>query len=145
MPRIASRREFLLQAAVTAVAASGCGTIFYPERRGQPAGLLDWKVVALDTLGLLFFFIPGVIAFAVDFNNGTIYLPPEECADDDRETTPELTSIDVPRDQLTLPGIETTVSERTQKQVRLEPGRFETHALNDIREFWPFHRRCSAA
>ena len=29
----------------------------------------------LDAVGLLFFFVPGVIAFAVDFSNGTIYLP----------------------------------------------------------------------
>ena len=53
----------------------GCGTIFYPERRGQRAGHLDVGVVLLDGLGLLFFLIPGVIAFAVDFSNGTIYLP----------------------------------------------------------------------
>ena len=29
----------------------------------------------LDALGLFVWFIPGVIAFAVDFSNGTIYLP----------------------------------------------------------------------
>jgi hypothetical protein len=27
-------------------------------------------------IGLLFFIIPGVVAYAVDFSNGTIYLPP---------------------------------------------------------------------
>ena len=52
-----------------------CGTILYPERRGQKAGRLDVGVVLLDGLGLLFFLIPGVIAFAVDFATGTIYLP----------------------------------------------------------------------
>jgi len=54
---------------------SGCGTLLYPERRGQVAGRLDVGVVILDTLGLLLFIIPGVIAFAVDFGNGCIYLP----------------------------------------------------------------------
>lgn len=54
---------------------AGCGTIMYPERKGQKSGRLDSGVVILDALGLLFFFIPGVIAFAVDFSNGTIYLP----------------------------------------------------------------------
>ena len=54
---------------------TGCGTLLYPERRGQIAGRLDVGVVILDTIGLLFFIIPGVIAFAVDFSNGTIYLP----------------------------------------------------------------------
>jgi len=54
---------------------AGCGTLLYPERRGQIGGRLDVGVVILDAVGLLFFIIPGVIAFAVDFSNGTIYLP----------------------------------------------------------------------
>ncbi len=53
----------------------GCGTILYPERRGQKAGHLDVGVVLLDGIGLLLFLIPGIIAYAVDFSNGTIYLP----------------------------------------------------------------------
>lgn len=52
-----------------------CGTILYPERKGQRDGRLDIGVVLLDGIGLLFFIIPGVIAYAVDFTNGTIYLP----------------------------------------------------------------------
>jgi hypothetical protein len=59
---------FLLQMA-------GCGTILYPERRGQKAGRVDAGVAILDGLGLLVFIIPGVIAFAVDFTTGAIYLP----------------------------------------------------------------------
>jgi hypothetical protein len=54
---------------------TGCGTLLYPERRGQVTGRLDTGVVVLDAIGLLFFIIPGVIAFAVAFGNGTIYLP----------------------------------------------------------------------
>ncbi len=54
----------------------GCGTIIYPERRGQPAGKLDTDIVILDAVGLLIFLVPGVIAFAVDFSTGAIYLPP---------------------------------------------------------------------
>jgi len=58
------------------LAATGCGTLMYPERRGQRhSNQIDWKVVALNGLGLLLFFIPGVIAFAVDFHSGAIYLP----------------------------------------------------------------------
>ena len=53
----------------------GCGTILYPERRGQRGGRIDPGVAILDAVGLLFFIIPGVIAFAVDFGNGAIYLP----------------------------------------------------------------------
>lgn len=53
----------------------GCGTILHPERKGQRGGRIDAGVAVLDGIGLLFFIIPGVIAFAVDFSNGTIYLP----------------------------------------------------------------------
>ena len=52
----------------------GCGTIMYPERKGQKKGQIDTSIAILDGLGLLLFIIPGVIAFAVDFNNGSIYL-----------------------------------------------------------------------
>lgn len=54
---------------------AACGTIMHPERKGQKSGQLDTNIVVLDAIGLLFFLVPGVIAFAVDFNNGTIYLP----------------------------------------------------------------------
>jgi hypothetical protein len=54
---------------------TGCGTILYPERRGQDRGRLDATVIILDGVGLFFFFVPGVIAFAVDFATGAIYLP----------------------------------------------------------------------
>ena len=52
-----------------------CGTIMYPERNGQRPGQIDPLVAVLDGVGLLFFLLPGVIAFAVDFNNHSIYLP----------------------------------------------------------------------
>ena len=65
----------VLISAVLILDLVGCGTILYPERRGQRAGHIDAGVAVLDGLGLLFFLIPGVIAFAVDFSNGTIYLP----------------------------------------------------------------------
>ena len=52
----------------------GCGTLMYPERRGQRGGSIDVGVAVLDGIGLLFGIIPGVIAYAVDFSNGTIYL-----------------------------------------------------------------------
>jgi len=53
----------------------GCGTILYPSRRGQRSGNLDVGVAVMDGIGLFFFIIPGVIAYAVDFSTGAIYLP----------------------------------------------------------------------
>jgi len=54
---------------------AGCGTIIYPERRGQASGKIDPAVVIMDGIGLLFWVIPGLVAFAVDFATGAIYSP----------------------------------------------------------------------
>lgn len=54
---------------------TGCGTLMYPERKGQKTGRIDAGVAVMDGLCLLLFIIPGIIAYAVDFSNGTIYLP----------------------------------------------------------------------
>lgn len=68
-------------AAVAAIAGQlGCGAILYPERAGQPKGRIDPAVAVLDGIGVLLFIIPGLVAFAVDFHQGTIYLPPGEAA-----------------------------------------------------------------
>ena len=53
----------------------GCGTIIYPERRNQTTENVDVGVALLDGLWLLVFIIPGVVALAVDFTTGAIYLP----------------------------------------------------------------------
>src|ERR1700679_4192321 len=65
----------ILVCAVFIMQLMGCGTLMYPERKGQRGGSIDAGVAILDGIGLLFGIIPGVIAFAVDFSNGTIYLP----------------------------------------------------------------------
>jgi hypothetical protein len=60
---------------VLMVQLMGCGTILYPERKGQKSCKIDVGICILDGIGVLFYIIPGVIAFAVDFYYGTIYLP----------------------------------------------------------------------
>jgi hypothetical protein len=47
----------------------------YPERKGQKGGRIDVGIAVLDGIGLLAYLVPGIIAYALDFNNGTIYLP----------------------------------------------------------------------
>lgn len=54
---------------------ASCGTILYPERRNQKLGRIDVGVVLLDGFWLFAGLIPGIIAFAVDFSTGAIYLP----------------------------------------------------------------------
>ena len=59
-----------------------CGYILYPERKGQTGGKIDAGVAVMDGLGLLFFIIPGIIAYAVDFSSGCIYLPETTSSND---------------------------------------------------------------
>lgn len=74
--RLKIAKTFVI-AALTALTLqlTACGTLLHPEREGQRGGRIDPGIAVLDGVGLLFFLIPGVIAFAVDFTNGTIYLP----------------------------------------------------------------------
>jgi len=137
-----SRRRFLCSCVALAAGSAGCGTILHPERRGQPAGRLDWGIVALDAIGLFFFFIPGVIAFAVDFSNGTIYLPPRECYIPPGASTgpARLKKVTVPRESLTRERIADEVSRHSGRPVELRPGDYETARLASVDEFWPAYQ-----
>jgi hypothetical protein len=66
------KKILTLFVAVLFLGVSSCGTIL-KDGRGGKSGQLDIQIVVLDAIGLLFFLVPGVIAFAVDFNNKTIY------------------------------------------------------------------------
>ena len=63
----------LIAALLTQLTA--CGTLFFPDRRGQIDGRVDAGIVALDAIGLLFYIIPGLIALGVDFATGAVYYP----------------------------------------------------------------------
>lgn len=63
----------LIAALLTQLTA--CGTILYPDRRGQIEGKIDPVVAVMDAIGILFYVIPGLIAFGVDFATGAIYYP----------------------------------------------------------------------
>ena len=119
-----------------AVQTAACGTILYPERRGQPAGRLDAGVVALDAVGLLLFLIPGVIAFAVDFSTGTIYLPPEPYS----QVLPDCRhwqALHLDPADLTPQRLETVLGARTGQSVRLEPGTYRAARIGQIQDWTP--------
>jgi hypothetical protein len=111
-----------------------CGTLLYPERRGQPPGYLDVGVVALDAVGLLLFLVPGIVAFAVDFATGTIYLPPERPyltpASDGRTWQ----AVRVDPAELTPERLAEVVRERTGQAVRLEPGSYQAARIDRIED-----------
>jgi hypothetical protein len=131
------KRRQLLSFSLFAAAgfAAGCGTILHPERRGQPSGRLDWGVVLLDGLGLLLFFIPGVIAFAVDFATGAIYLPPDEYGQLPNSGEQRLVKLSG-SPQPTHEQIEQLVSRHTGQTITLAPGKYVTRKLEDISDFW---------
>ena len=135
-----SRRGFVQMSAAGAVGlVAGCGTILHPERRNQPpGGGLDWGIVAMDAVGLLLFFIPGVIAFAVDFSTGAIYLPPDGYGDARRPANDEpLVEVQVPPKELTPQRLEQVASMHAGRDVRLVRGEFLTAPLAKLAEFWP--------
>ncbi|WMC12397.1 hypothetical protein PU634_08540 [Oceanimonas pelagia] len=88
MARFKQKTLALALAGIITTQLAACGTIFYPERKGQRSGRIDPVVAIANGVGLLFFLVPGVIAFAVDFSNGTIYLPGGR-AEHPPELTPE--------------------------------------------------------
>lgn len=70
---------------IVTLQAAGCGTILYPERKGQTSGRIDPGIAILDGVGILLYVIPGLIAFGVDFTTGAIYLPPDHSGLDNAE------------------------------------------------------------
>jgi hypothetical protein len=134
------RRRFLLASlsGLGIFLGAGCGTVLHPERRGQPGGPLDWKIVALDAVGLLFFFVPGVIAFAVDFATGAIYLPAGQYGIRRRKPDAErLVEVPFPKEPLSIETLERVVSRHTRRTVELTPGEYLTEPLATLDEFWP--------
>ncbi|MCL2567129.1 MAG: hypothetical protein FWE18_03410 [Alphaproteobacteria bacterium] len=70
------RKFSLLAAAFAVFFVTACGTLLKPQQINRAhSGRLDTTIVVLNAIGLLFFLIPGIIAFAVDYSNGTLFLP----------------------------------------------------------------------
>jgi hypothetical protein len=115
-------KNWLLTAAMAGMMfnVTSCGTVLHPERKGQKSGRIDAGIAVLDGIGLLFYIIPGVIAFAVDFSNGTIYLPPDGAS---LQNVPNdlanMEAISVDKQALTKAHIELLVREHTGTSIDL--------------------------
>jgi hypothetical protein len=132
-PILLKKLVALLVAAGFTIHLASCGTILHPERRGQPAGRLDPGIVVLDAVGLLLFFVPGVIAFAVDFSNGTIYLPPESAAVP--VVSGELRTVRMSPAELTPERLRDVIRQQTGQTIRLVPGAYRVTRLQEIDDF----------
>ncbi len=140
-----SRRRFLSTSSVAllSASASGCGTFFYPERVGQQRGGIqdvDWTVAGMDAVGLVFFFVPGAIAFAVDFYNGTLFYPPGQYGS---LQPAELKTVSLPDGERSLRVVEETVSREIGKPVKLEKENYIARKLTSVKEFWGTYKHVS--
>ena len=157
-----SRRDFLLQLAGCAAATTtGCGTVLHHERIGRPhSNDIDWKIAALNGLGLALFFVPGVVAFAVDFYNGSIYLPhgptnrtasgantrqPSTTANHPADNVackitinaspPNFDRVACPRQNLTTSHLEAALSERLGYAMSLRPNHTRVSKMTNLDQF----------
>ncbi|MES1931359.1 hypothetical protein T35B1_02025 [Salinisphaera shabanensis T35B1] len=115
--RGARRAGIVAAMAGTLIGTTACGVILYPERKGQVDGRIDPAVAVLDAVGLLFFIVPGVIAFAVDFATGAIYLPGSA-----NNTTLDLNEaelVKLKKGELDAATIERMIEEKTGEKVSL--------------------------
>jgi hypothetical protein len=103
---------------------TACGSIFYPDRRGQIDGKIDPAIAVLDAVGLLFYIIPGLIAFAVDFATGAIYYAPGETAQVAPEKLKEAIGADGKVDNLKL---QTILQRETGRHFPLDDPRLIQH------------------
>jgi hypothetical protein len=104
----------------------------HPERKGQRDGKVDPGIAVLDGLGLLLFIIPGVIAFAVDFSNGTIYLPPGSRSSLDAK---DLRRVSFDPNHSAPADLESILEAETGRTIKLDPTRlqvFEVKTLGEV-------------
>lgn len=122
---------------------SSCGTIIYPDRVNQTKRKeLDPIVIILDGAGLFFFLVPGIVAFAVDFATGAIYLP------DDRDKKERTTFDDISSNarsgqRLTKEGIERMVEDRTGQKIDLARPGVRAMRLENLDQFQMARAKCS--
>ena len=122
---------------------SSCGTIIYPQRVNQKEhGGLDPAIVIMDGIGLFFFIIPGLIAFAVDFGTGAIYYPEGKAPGD-----AEKTLIDQWKEEASKTGsidqqtIERSLSERVGRPIRLDEETVLVQELDHLDQFHTVYRQ----
>lgn len=129
---------------------AGCGTLLYPERRGQTSGDIDPGVAILNGIGLLFFIIPGLVAYAIDFSTGAIYLPPNRKAELESvmaldglrvEQENGRTVVHVDPDRLTPELVDTIVEAATGVTEGTSHSRLEVYRLDDDSSFAGQFRR----
>lgn len=115
------------------LSSSGCGVILYPERQGQKSGKIDITVALLDGVGLLIWVVPGLVAFAVDFHQGTIYLPNSRAAIDAGETDFIEVQVEGP---MTVESIEAVLLRELELPINLEDERAYAYEIDSLHQYF---------
>jgi hypothetical protein len=120
---------------------TSCGTVIYPDRSYQKErGAIAPSIVLLDAIGLFFFIVPGLVAFAVDFTTGAIYFPAEhEPGERERMIFDQYDA----ETKLDRKEIERIVARKTGKQIDLAGDDVRVMELQDLGQFWPAHAKLS--
>ncbi|MGH8437410.1 MAG: polyribonucleotide nucleotidyltransferase [Pseudomonas sp.] len=103
---------------------SACGTLFFPDRRGQIEGKIDPVVAGLNAIGILFYVLPGLIAFGIDFATGAIYLPEGQSAQVDPQRLQETIGADGKVDNTRLKAL---IERETGHSLPLDDPRLVQH------------------
>lgn len=129
------RRSFVALLTATLLAQLGCGTLLYPERHGLRGGRIDPAVLVLDGALLFVFLIPGIVAYAIDFHTGAIYLPSGR----------KVSVIQADPDALDATHIERLLREHTGVPIRLDDPRLESFRYESSQEALDALRRLAPA
>lgn len=106
---------------------TACGTLFFPDRRGQIEGRIDPVVAGLNAIGILFYVIPGLIAFGIDFATGAIYLPDGQTAQVDPQDLKQVVDADGNVDPAKLKAL---IEVQTGHSLPLDDPRLIRHSGN---------------
>jgi hypothetical protein len=125
---------------------SSCGTLLYPARVNQEEhGGLDPAIVILDGIGLFFFLIPGIIAFAVDFGTGAIYYPAGRQKGDREETILDRWKEDATQSgMIDREAIERFIAEQTGQPINLDEAFVLVEPLDRLEQFSAVSRQLTA-
>lgn len=125
---------------------SSCGTLIHPERRGQTGGRVDPSIAILDGIGLLFFIVPGLIAYAIDFSTGAIYLPGSSSdAGGGGESEADFVIVQASPEKLTNENVEAILKEHTGREVNLSDASIQAIPLDDPEEISSEYNKLVAA
>jgi hypothetical protein len=130
------RRWLASSLACLLLAHTACGTLFYPERHGRRTGRVDPAILLLDGALLFFFVIPGLVAFAIDFYTGGIYMT---------DGRGRALRIDVDPAQLDEAGIEAILSEHAGRAIQLDDPALERFRVPPGTDAASVLRRVAAA